>query len=197
MKIGRSTYTSYSRRTPVPASVPSSARPRTATDPPREPEPRAPLKKALLIGIRSAGPGYAALAGPHRDVRLMRELLIGRYEYKGEDVVVLLDSEEGGEEGEGLQPTRENILRAIGDLVRGARSGDRFFFHYCGHTTQIANRSNSEEDGLDECLVPADGEAHVIMDNELRRHLIDPLPVGAALVAVFDSCHSASLLGER
>ncbi|KAJ7893486.1 hypothetical protein B0H13DRAFT_2339705 [Mycena leptocephala] len=104
--------------------------------------------------------------------------------------VTLLDS------GEGVQLTRANILRAIGDPVRGARQGDRFFFHYCGHATQIENWSNSEEDGMDECLVPVDGEAHEIMDNigshpccrlfprrhtinrnsELRRHLIDAPP---------------------
>ncbi|KAF8206944.1 hypothetical protein K438DRAFT_1815410 [Mycena galopus ATCC 62051] len=64
----------------------------------------------------------------------------------------------------------------------------------CGHTTQVENRSNSEEDGMDECLVPVDGEEHKIVDNELRRHLVEALPPGSSLVAVFDSCHSASLL---
>jgi len=47
---------------------------------------------------------------------------------------------------------------------------------------------------MDECLVPCDGRDMYIKDNELRRALVDPLPVGCKLVAVFDSCHSASLL---
>ncbi|KAJ6611871.1 caspase domain-containing protein [Mycena sp. CBHHK59/15] len=200
MKIGRYTY--HLKRAPTP-----------------KPEPEPPTKRALLIGMtyaRAAG-GFSELKGPHADVRAMRALLVERYGYQEADVVVLLD------DGEGVVPTRVNILKAIGDLVGGARKGDRFFFHYCGHTMQMPNRSNSEEDGLDECLVPADGEGQKIMDNnvhsglftlrfrilvmschhtflttslpqELRHHLIDALPVGSSLVAVFDSCHSASLL---
>ncbi|KAJ6514328.1 caspase domain-containing protein [Mycena vitilis] len=185
MKIGRYTYTGlgYSRRTPVPDKKPAAA---AAT-----PDP--PKRKALLIGITSAGEGYATLKGPHGDVRAMQKLLVEQYAYREADIVMLLDSPDGEER---TQPTRVNILRAIDDLVRGAKKGDRFFFHYCGHTTQIENRSNSEEDGMDECLVPVDGEANKILDNELRRHLVAALPVGSHLVAVFDSCHSASLLGE-
>lgn len=52
----------------------------------------------------------------------------------------------------------------------------------------------SEEDGLDECIVPSDGKSSKIQDNELRRLLVDSLPSGTRLTAVFDSCHSASLL---
>ncbi|KAJ7775646.1 caspase domain-containing protein [Mycena maculata] len=174
MKIGRYTGLGFSRRTPVPEKQPASPTPK---------------KKALLIGITYADSGtYVPLRGPHADVQRMRKLLIEQYGYAVSEIVTLLDS------GEGVQPTRANILRAIGDLVRGARKGDRFFFHYCGHTTQMENRSNSEEDGMDECLVPMDGEDQKIMDNELRRHLVDALPIGSSLVAVFDSCHSASLL---
>ncbi|KAJ7881140.1 caspase domain-containing protein [Mycena olivaceomarginata] len=150
-------------------------------------------EKALLIGITygagDAGTSYGELKGPHADVAAMRALLVARYNYAESDIVVLLDEKDAA-----VQPTRANILHAIDELVRGARKGDRFFFHYCGHTTQVENRSNSEEDGMDECLVPVDGEANKIVDNELRRHLVAALPVGSSLVAVFDSCHSASLL---
>ncbi|KAJ7155162.1 caspase domain-containing protein [Mycena filopes] len=214
---------SHSRRTPVPERPPAPVLPTLREDeapPPPAPAPK-PKRKALLIGISYDYPyaystsgsdegaqggaggqgGYAPLKGPHADVAAMRKLLVGRYGYAEGDIVTLLDSaaEDGdvdpdGKGGGQLQPTRVNILRAIDDLVRGARKGDRFFFHYCGHTTQIENRSNSEEDGMDECLVPIDGEANRIMDNELRRHLVAALPVGSTLVAVFDSCHSASLL---
>ncbi|KAJ7054088.1 peptidase C14, caspase domain-containing protein, partial [Mycena amicta] len=152
---------------------------------------RPPRKKALLIGINYNNGGdeaaaFCVLKGPHADIDEVYKLIAGKYGYQETDIVVLRD------DGEGVQPTRVNILRAIDDLVRDARKGDRFFFHYCGHTIQVENHSNSEEDGMDECLVPADNIK--IMDNELRRHLVDPLPVGSSLVAVFDSCHSASLL---
>lgn len=43
-----------------------------------------------------------------------------------------------------------------------------------------------------------DGSEHVkkrmILDNKLRKLLVDPLPVGAYLTAIFDSCHSGTLL---
>ncbi|RDB26940.1 Metacaspase-1 [Hypsizygus marmoreus] len=154
-------------------------------------------KKALLVGIQYERDeedgdveGANALRGPHRDVAEMRELLIDCYSYAPEDIVVLVDTYEPGQ----LQPTRENMLRAIENLVEDARSGDHFFFHYAGHTVQVQNTNFSEEDGMDECIIPSDGEARMIMDNELRRHLVDSLPIGSNLVAIFDSCHSASLL---
>ena len=34
----------------------------------------------------------------------------------------------------------------------------------------------------------------MIIDNELLRRLIDALPVGAHLTAIFDSCHSGTML---
>ena len=37
-------------------------------------------------------------------------------------------------------------------------------------------------------------ERRMIIDNELRRLLVDALPVGAHLTAIFDSCHSGTML---
>lgn len=34
----------------------------------------------------------------------------------------------------------------------------------------------------------------MILDNKLRKMLVDPLPVGASLTAIFDSCHSGTML---
>jgi len=116
--------------------------------------------------------------------------LIDCYGYDADNIVVLIDRDEEGQ----MQPTRANMLQAIRKLVEGAQSGDHFFFHYAGHTVQVENKNNSEEDGMDECIIPSDGEAHIITDNELRRELVNELPVGSNLVAVFDSCHSGSLL---
>ncbi|KAK0432558.1 caspase domain-containing protein [Armillaria borealis] len=86
----------------------------------------------------------------------------------------------------------------IRKLVQDAKPGDRCFFQYSGHVGQVENKVNSEEDGMDECLIPCDHNdehgSRMIMDNELRRYLVDALPIGSSLVAVFDSCHSASLL---
>ncbi|KAF8069274.1 caspase domain-containing protein [Lyophyllum atratum] len=157
---------------------------------------RKPQKKALLVGIQyerdeeEDEEGANALRGPHKDVAAMRDLLIDCYSYMPKDIVVLVDTEEPGQ----VQPTRDNMIRAIKNLVEDAQSGDHFFFQYAGHTVQVPNKNFSEEDGMDECIIPSDGEARMIKDNELRRHLVDSLPIGSNLVAIFDSCHSASLL---
>ncbi|KAJ7466884.1 caspase domain-containing protein [Mycena latifolia] len=136
-------------------------------------------KKALLIGIRSAE-GYPELKAAHVDVQKMRALLIDFYHYASDDIRVLVDD---GIDGH-VQPTRANILQAIAELVKGVKDGDRLFFHYSGHSTQVDNQSNSEEDGKDECECAA----------ELHKRLVKPLPVDAHLVAVLDTCHSGSLL---
>ncbi|KAJ7864903.1 hypothetical protein B0H13DRAFT_1081945 [Mycena leptocephala] len=54
------------------------------------------------------------------------------------------------------------------------------------------NRSNTEEDGMDECLIALDGEE--IVDNELHCCLVSPLPSGVRLVTVLETTHSSSLL---
>ncbi|KAJ7234458.1 caspase domain-containing protein [Mycena rebaudengoi] len=147
-------------------------------------------KRALLIAIASKLPGYAALHGAHRDVGAMRQLLLERYHYQPSDITVLID--------DGIadhpQPTRANILKAMAMLIADAKNGDEFFFHYCGHSMQIENRTNSEEDGMDECFVPLDGEEMRIIDNEIHKILVVPLPIGSRLVTVLDTCHSGSLL---
>ncbi|KAJ7034034.1 caspase domain-containing protein [Mycena alexandri] len=149
-------------------------------------------KKALLIGIRnSATEGYQELEASHSDVYGMRDMLLETWDYTESQITVLVDDNVEGH----VQPTRANILRAIADFVKDVKEGDRLVFHYAGHSTQVENlRSNSEEDGKDECLVPMDGEENMIVDNELHDCLIKPLPYGSHLVAILDTCHAGSLL---
>lgn len=157
-----------------------------------------PCRKALLIGInyktgKGSGNEQYELQTPHRDVRDMKDLLIKNYGYDDANITILLDDGKSAES----QPTQSNIIREIKKLVQDAKSGDRFFFQYSGHVGQVESKTNSEEDGMDECLIPCDHDhnnSRKITDNELRRHLVDALPIGSSLVAVFDSCHSASLL---
>ncbi|KAJ7176131.1 caspase domain-containing protein [Mycena crocata] len=156
---------------------------------------RSGRRKALLIGIRgtaNASADYPELKGSHQDVAEVRELLVDCYGYTPHDITILVD--DGVQEH--TQPTRKNILQAIRDLVKDARAGDRFCFHYCGHSTQIQGRKETEEDGMDECIIPidSDGKTNLIVDNELHATLVAPLPLGTHLVAVLDTCHSGSLL---
>ncbi|KAI0353867.1 hypothetical protein OH77DRAFT_1406082 [Trametes cingulata] len=163
-----------------------------------------PAKKALLIGINytHAPPNadFPPLCHAREDTKEFAELLIDKYAYRRENIVMLLDEENGNP---AHAPTRDNILREIGKLVRGARSGDHFVFYYSGHSGQIESPDTEEDDGMDEYLVPVDywqyAEAQelkkrMILDNKLRKLLVNTLPVGANLIAIFDSCHSGTLL---
>ncbi|KAF8816851.1 hypothetical protein BYT27DRAFT_7181309 [Phlegmacium glaucopus] len=130
----------------------------------------------------------SVLKGPHRDVLDMQQLLIDVYHYDPKDITILIDDDNPDH----MQPTRENMIKKMFELVDGARPGDRFFFHFSGHALQQDTKNPDEEDGKDEFILSSDGK--VIQDDELRILLVQPLPIGSTLVAIFDSCHSASLL---
>ncbi|KAK7447389.1 hypothetical protein VKT23_014099 [Stygiomarasmius scandens] len=155
-------------------------------------------KRALLVGISYQKKGGSSeLKGPHKDVRAMKGLLIDKYGYHDGDMTILLD--DGKDKNK--QPTKENLLREMSEFLNDARRGDRFFFHYAGHVHQGDEDPNSkEEDKREEYIVPCDADPNdprqeaCIQDDVLKKLLVDRLPVGAHLVAVFDSCHSQSLL---
>jgi hypothetical protein len=111
------------------------------------------------------------------------------YGYRPEDITVLKDDPALAIH---LQPTRENILRELKNLVVNAAPGDRFTFLYSGHSNQQPSKDLNEEDFLDEYLITIDDE--IIIDNELNDILVTPLPAGSSLFALLDTCHSGTLL---
>ncbi|KAJ7280040.1 peptidase C14, caspase domain-containing protein [Mycena rebaudengoi] len=165
-------------------------------------------KKALLIGISyqksDAKKSLGELDSPHEDVLTLRKFLIDTYEYSKADITIMLDRP-----GE-IQPNQKNIRQQAAKLVKGAQFGDHFFFYYGGHSVQVPELSgvHTELDGKDEVIVPMDGRIGAsvdninsaltrdtcLVDNELKRLLVTPLPEGATLMAVLDTCHSATLL---
>ncbi|CAA7261287.1 unnamed protein product [Cyclocybe aegerita] len=163
-------------------------RPQSPVDPDRKPQ-----KKALLIGIcRVADPPECQKerTGPHKDVETTRKLLIEKYGYHPGDIVSLVDTES---QEEGLLPTKDNIMKQIKLLVRWAKAGDRFYFHFSGHSGQVPTTDIREYDLMDEFLWTSDGKT--IMDDVLREELVDKVPKNASLTVVFDSCTSGTLLG--
>ncbi|CAA7261280.1 unnamed protein product [Cyclocybe aegerita] len=146
--------------------------------------PVPPKRRALLIGI--VGQGEGTLKGPHEDVKKMSVFLQEKYQYSPENVTCLLDAPDYE------QPTRENILKHVALLVADAKPQDHFFFHYSGHSDQEATPDTREEDGMNEFLDISENER--ILDDELRELMVEKLPHGTSLTAVFDSCHSGTLL---
>ncbi|KAL6866744.1 hypothetical protein J3F83DRAFT_740986 [Trichoderma novae-zelandiae] len=147
-------------------------------------------RKALLIGINYFGT-KAELKGCINDVHNVSAFLVERYGYKREDMVILTDDQTDPV----MRPTKANIIRAFGWLVNGAQPNDSLFLHYSGHGGQTKDADSDEDDGYDEVIYPVDFEqAGHITDDEIHFHVVKPLQQGVRLTAIFDSCHSATVM---
>jgi len=94
-----------------------------------------------------------------------------------------------------MKPTRKSMFDAMEWLVKDAKKHDSLFFHYSGHGGQVKDTTGKESDGMDEVIFPVDFQStsHIV-DNDLYTALVAPLPTGCRLTAVFDSCHSGTVL---
>lgn len=63
--------------------------------------------------------------------------MIERYNYKREDMVILTDDQTNPV----MIPTKQNIIRAMGWLVKDARPNDALFLHYSGRSPIFCRRS--------------------------------------------------------
>ncbi|KAG7442470.1 peptidase C14 [Guyanagaster necrorhizus] len=160
-----------------------------------------PTRRALLIGIEYGhGPINARLSGTHSDVENTMELLMTKYHFQRKDITILVD--EPGTEDD-MKPTRINMVRELQALVQDPSPGGGYFILYAGHCVQLDAQGDSVE--KDEYLVPMDavheGPSAYIHDNlmrgdDLKRILVDPIATvpKARLTAVFDCCHSGTVL---
>jgi len=147
-------------------------------------------RKALLIGINYFGQS-GELRGCINDTKNVSNFLIERYGYKREDMIILTDDQSNPV----LQPTKQNIIRAMQWLVADAQPNDALFLHYSGHGGQTSDLDGDEEDGSDEVIYPVDYKtAGHIVDDEIHFYVVKPLRAGVRLTAIFDSCHSGSVM---
>ncbi|KAF8964563.1 peptidase C14, caspase domain-containing protein [Flammula alnicola] len=126
----------------------------------------------------------------------MRDFLMKTYGFQSSDILLITDEEHGSTQ---VRPTRKEMFNAMAWLVKGAKMHDSLFFHYSGHGGQSPDASGKEADGMDEVIFPVDydqrGEADSdIIDDELHEALVDTLAPGVRLTAIFDSCHSGTVL---
>ena len=142
---------------------------------------QSPKKSALLIGINYVGTSNE-LSGCINDVNSINDLL-KIYNYK--NITILTDNTP-------IKPTKDNILSNIKDLFINANDGDTLLIHYSGHGTYKKDTNGDEIDGLDEMIVPID--LNVITDDELRKYINSYLTVNANVLALFDCCHSGTVL---
>jgi hypothetical protein len=145
-------------------------------------------RRALMIGINYVGQN-GELSGCHNDVLNMKEYLMDVHEFEEENMIILMD------DGEHIEPTRDNIMAAYQQIVCDSEPGDVVYLHYSGHGGKLRDDDGDEEDGYDETLVPVDYEtAGQIWDDELLRKLVIPMPTGVFVTCVMDCCHSGTVL---
>ncbi len=144
------------------------------------------MNKAFLVGINN----YSALnelQGCVNDITDTADFLVSRCGFKQDDIRLLSDE----------RATARNIRERLAWLVAEVASGDRIYFHYSGHGTQIATRNKKgEPDGYDEVICPVDfdfdSEQSMIRDKEFLR-IFKGVPEGVSFVWVSDSCFSGGL----
>ncbi|KAH8112778.1 caspase domain-containing protein [Phellopilus nigrolimitatus] len=146
--------------------------------------------KALLIGSNYSGQKHE-LKGCRDDVKNMYEYL-KRNGFKHDNIDILMDM------WEYEPPTRENIISHMEMLIAGAKPGDSLFLHYSGHGGQTKDKDEDELDGEDEGIYPVNYQISkpkgILVDDIMHDILVDKLPEGVHLTAIFDSCHSGSVL---
>jgi len=158
------------------------------------------FKKALLIGINYTGT-RSELRGCVSDISHSEDVLIGKYGYHPENILVLTDFTR-------FKPTRANILAAFAWLTTGNRAADflsgaapsplpansHLYLGYSGHGSQVKDRNGDEDDGKDECICPLDyATAGMIIDDDIYTIVAKQVPAGCQLIGVFDSCHSQTI----
>jgi len=147
-------------------------------------------KKAVFVGINYVGT-KSELHGCWNDVKNVYNFVTQKFGFDQQNCVVLTDEQKDAQH----LPTKQNILNAMNWLVNGAQPGDSLFFHYSGHGGQTPDEDGDESDGMDETIYPVDHErTGMIVDDEMHNIMVKPLPAGVRLTAIFDSCHSGTVL---
>ncbi|TKY71470.1 Metacaspase-1 protein [Spatholobus suberectus] len=160
---------------------------------------RAPLppsaygnKRAVIVGI-SYGNQINRLKGSLNDAQCMKYFLIHKLGFPSDSIRMLTDDPE--EKNPLRIPTKHNMRMAMRWLVEGCRLGDSLVFHFSGHGSQEVDTNMDEIDGYDEAICPVDYEYEgKILDDEINAIIVRPLPRGAKLHALVDTCFSGTIL---
>jgi hypothetical protein len=147
------------------------------------------MKRALLIGINTYK--RKPLDGCVNDVEMMRDLLIGRFDFPKANTTLIKDRD----------ATRDGILGAFDELVAQTQPDDIVVIHYAGHGSQMylePGAVNDEASGMANTIVPIDTDR----DREVNKDITDD-EINAVLerlaqktphtTLIFDCCHSATI----
>lgn len=146
-------------------------------------------KLALLVGINqySASDRLKPLLGCVNDVELQRQLLIHRFGFRDEDILMLTDA----------AATRQGILDGFENhLIAKAQAGDIVVFHFSGHGSQVKDKTPIDPGyEFNSTFIPVDATGEVgavqdIMGQTLFLLMYALRQKTENVVAILDSCHS-------
>ncbi len=164
-----------------------------------------PRKLAFLVGINEYPDPISDLQGCLTDVDLQYELLVHRFGFNPNDIVIVSDNAKTND----LKPTRANILRVFKEhLIEQAKPGDVVVFHYSGHgalvkdpnpldTPECRSAKNCELNGtiVPNDPLPASGKGSEIVVPDIMGRtlflLMDAIKT-ENLTVVLDSCFSGA-----
>ena len=139
-----------------------------------------PSKKALITTFNYTGTN-SQLEGCINDGNIVRSLLIGKHGYIPSNIVVKTDKD---------VTSSQNVDTYLTQLLRGAKQGDKFFFHYSGHGTKVKDLNGDEPDGYDEALYCP----NKIISDDVLNEIVSKLPACCTLVIIIDACHSGTMI---
>lgn len=142
-------------------------------------------KLALLVGINYNEDNDRSndLRGCESDLLRISKVLMGKYNFKADDVNILNSK----------TATKESIESSLLNMVMFARrnSGAELFFHFSGHGTQQS--SYLEKDRKSEYLCPVDYAINgLISDRWMKMFFVNRLPADCKLFCLVDCCHSGT-----
>ncbi|CAL0309505.1 unnamed protein product [Lupinus luteus] len=149
-------------------------------------------KRAVIFGI-SYGNNDKSLKGSLNDAHCMKYFLTDKLGFPRNSINMLTD--DPNEKNPLKIPTKHNMRAAMRWLVEGCKPGDSMVFYFSGHGSREVDHSMDEVDGYDEAICPVDYEHEgKIIDDEINATIVRPLPPGAKLHAVLDTCFSGTAL---
>jgi hypothetical protein len=147
---------------------------------PIEPVYQKGLVKALFIGIQYQSIPSIALQSCIHDIENSKQKIQELYPDCA-SIRVLTEASE-------LKPTRKNILESIAWLVEDIKPGQHIFFHYSGHGGELIGKDGAYRSIFENCIYPCKGKKlQIILDEEIRKALIEKVPKGSKCFIVMDS----------
>ena len=143
---------------------------------------------AILVGVGAypEDSGIPPLEHPKDDVQKLREILITRGAFKPSHIEILTDD----------QATREGLESAFKNFRKDVKPSDLLIFYFSGRGARVQSGlyADTEQDGLNECLLLYDStrkvEENFFRDAELGQ-LLGSLKA-KRIVIIIDACYSAS-----